>query len=163
MRASRSEHRVAGVTMTTAKAVATSTTTSNVVSAAAHDTDGSVWRHGALVGKKAAPMCENLLIALYLTLKPLDLKPNLVSLKRSHTKFVRSPRRQNERGRPETVVHPGRGQESSVSPSLALTRPCLSLSRASRLPPLQCSITVFNILSSCLSLSRVSRPYPLDM
>ena len=114
MRASRSEHRVAGVTMATAKAVATSTTTSNLVSTAAHDTDGSVWRHGALVGKKAAPMCENLLIALYLTLKPLDLKPNLVSLKRSHTKFVRSPRRQNERGRPETVVHPGRGQEKVV-------------------------------------------------
>ena len=126
MRASRSEHSVAGVIVATAKAVATSTTTSNLVSTAAHDTDGSVWRHAHMaplfVGKKAAPMCENLLIALYLTLKPLDLKPNLVSLKRSHTKFVRSPRRQNERGRPETVVHPGRGQESSVYPPYPYSR-----------------------------------------
>ena len=49
MRESRSEHSVAGVMVATVKAVATSTATSNLVSTAAHDTDGSVWRHGALV------------------------------------------------------------------------------------------------------------------
>ena len=54
MRGSRSEHSVAGVMVATAKAVATSTTSSKLASTAAHDTDGSVWRHGALVEKHPA-------------------------------------------------------------------------------------------------------------